>query len=62
MPPFFSTPFRADPGSRRESPGDEETIVPQIFADFYREELSLYTPGHIVNCCRLLLVRSLEEV
>jgi len=43
-------------------PGNEEAIVSQIFADFYREELSLYTLGNIVNCCRLLLRRSLEEV
>ncbi len=46
----------------KEDPSDEETAVSGIFAEFYRDELTLYSRGNIWECCRLLLRRSREEV
>jgi 2-aminobenzoylacetyl-CoA thioesterase len=38
----------------------DDDIVADIFADFYRDELKLYTRENIVGCCRLLIKRSRE--
>ena len=46
----------------KEDPSDEETAAAGIFAEFYRDELTLYSRGNIWECCRLLLRRSREEV
>jgi len=46
----------------KEDPSDEETLVSGIFAEFYRDELTLYSRENIGECCRLLLRRSREEV
>ncbi|MHB9099031.1 MAG: MBL fold metallo-hydrolase [Syntrophales bacterium] len=43
-------------------PGEEEGTVAEIFAEFYRDELTLYSRENIMNCCRLLVRRSREEV
>ncbi len=46
----------------RDTPGEEEAMAAEIFAEFYRDELTLYSRGNIMNCCRLLVRRSREEV
>ena len=46
----------------KEDPSDEETAAAGILAEFYRDELTLYSRGNIWECCRLLLRRSREEV
>ncbi len=46
----------------KTDPSDEETLVSGIFAEFYRDELTLYSRENIRECCRLLLRRSREEV
>ena len=46
----------------KNDPRDEETAVAGIFAEFYRDELTLYSRENILGCCRLLLRRSREEV
>jgi len=38
----------------------DDHIVADIFNDFYRDELKLYTRENIVGCCRLLIKRSRE--
>ena len=38
----------------------DDDIMTDIFADFYRDELKLYTRENIVGCCRLLIKRSRE--
>ena len=45
----------------KTDPSDEETLVSRIFAEFYRDELTLYSRENIRECCRLLLRRSREE-
>ncbi len=45
----------------KNDPRDGETVVAEIFTEFYRDELTLYSRENIINCCRLLLRRSLEE-
>lgn len=45
----------------KNDPRDGETVVAEIFTEFYRDELALYSRKNIINCCRLLLRRSLEE-
>lgn len=45
----------------KNDPRDGETVVAEIFTEFYRDELALYSRENIINCCRLLLRRSLEE-
>ena len=45
----------------KNDPRDEETAVAGIFAEFYRDELTLYSKENILDCCRLLLRRSREE-
>jgi glyoxylase-like metal-dependent hydrolase (beta-lactamase superfamily II) len=46
----------------KNDPWDEETAVSGIFGEFYRDELTLYSRENIIDCCRLLLRRSREEV
>ena len=46
----------------KNDPRDDETAVAGIFAEFYRDELTLYSRENIMDCCRLLLRRSREEV
>jgi glyoxylase-like metal-dependent hydrolase (beta-lactamase superfamily II) len=46
----------------RSDPRDEEAVVAGIFGEFHRDELTLYSGENIMNCCRLLLRRSREEV
>lgn len=46
----------------RSGPEEEESMVAEIFAEFYRDELTLYSRENIMNCCRLLIRRSREEV
>jgi 2-aminobenzoylacetyl-CoA thioesterase len=46
----------------KNDPRDEETAVSGIFDEFYRDELTLYSRGNIIDCCRLLLRRSREGV
>jgi 2-aminobenzoylacetyl-CoA thioesterase len=45
----------------KNDPRDDETAAAGIFAEFYRDELTLYSRDNIMNCCRLLLRRSREE-
>ena len=45
----------------RDDSRDGETVVAKILNEFYRNELTLYSRENIINCCRLLLRRSLEE-
>ena len=45
----------------KTDPRDDETAVSVIFAEFYRDELTLYSRENILDCCRLLLRRSREE-
>jgi 2-aminobenzoylacetyl-CoA thioesterase len=45
----------------RSRPGKEEGMIAEIFAEFYRDELTLYSRENIMNCCRLLVRRSREE-
>jgi len=45
----------------KNDPRDGETVVAEILNEFYRNELTLYSRENIINCCRLLLRRSLEE-
>jgi glyoxylase-like metal-dependent hydrolase (beta-lactamase superfamily II) len=45
----------------RDDSRDGETVVAGIVNEFYRDELTLYSRENIINCCRLLLRRSLEE-
>jgi glyoxylase-like metal-dependent hydrolase (beta-lactamase superfamily II) len=46
----------------RSGPREEEGMVAEIFAEFYRDELTLYSRENIMSCCRLLIRRSREEV
>jgi glyoxylase-like metal-dependent hydrolase (beta-lactamase superfamily II) len=41
---------------------DEETAISGVFKEFYRDGLTLYSRENILDCCRLLLRRSREEV
>ncbi|HOK06908.1 MAG TPA: MBL fold metallo-hydrolase [Syntrophales bacterium] len=41
-------------------PRDDETVVDEIFREFYRDELLFYPRENIIGCCRLLLRRSRE--
>ncbi|MCX7636021.1 MAG: hypothetical protein N2Z74_09810, partial [Syntrophales bacterium] len=41
-------------------PRDDEAIIADLFAAFYRDELLLYPPENIEGCCRLLVRRSRE--
>jgi len=43
-----------------EDPRADDEIVMDIFRDFYRDELKLYTRENIISCCRLLIKRSRE--
>jgi len=40
---------------------DNETIAQNLFRFYYKEELSIYSPENILNCCRLL-VRRIREL
>ena len=42
-------------------PGNDDRIIEEIFNEFYRDELLIYSRENIVGCCRLLLRRSREE-
>lgn len=48
-------------GRLKNDSRDRETVISEIFAEFYRDELTLYSRENIINCCRLLYRRSLEE-
>ncbi len=41
-------------------PGDDDRIIEEIFKEFYRDELLIYSRENIIGCCRLLLRRSRE--
>ena len=41
-------------------PGGDDRIIEEIFAEFYRDELLIYSRENIIGCCRLLLRRSRE--
>ena len=36
----------------------EEEIIAEIYKEYYRDELTLYTPENIITCCKLLIRRS----
>jgi len=36
----------------------EEEIMKEIYRDYYRDELTLYSPENILTCCKLLIRRS----
>ena len=36
----------------------EEELIAEIYRDYYRDELTLYTPENIITCCKLLIRRS----
>ncbi|KQC07570.1 MAG: hypothetical protein APR62_06295 [Smithella sp. SDB] len=42
---------------------DDETTAGNLFKFYYNDELTIYSPGNILNCCRLLVrrVRELED-
>lgn len=40
---------------------DKEALAQDIFARYYHDELAIYPPDTIMNCCRLLVRRSLEH-
>lgn len=42
---------------------DDETIARNLYSHYYIDELTIYSPGNILNCCRLLVrrIRDLEE-
>lgn len=42
---------------------DDETIARNLFKLYYNDELTIYSPENILNCCRLLVrrIRELEE-
>jgi glyoxylase-like metal-dependent hydrolase (beta-lactamase superfamily II) len=40
---------------------DEESLAQAIFHRYYREELTIYPPDTILECCRLLVRRSREH-
>ena len=42
----------------RKDPRDEDTVIQELYPRFYRDELALYTPENIINCCRLIIRRS----
>ncbi|MHB8771894.1 MAG: MBL fold metallo-hydrolase [Syntrophales bacterium] len=46
----------------RRDTRDDAAAAGAIFAEFYRDELTLYSAENIGECCRLLLRRSREEV
>lgn len=39
---------------------EDETVVRDIFRDYYRDELTLYSKENILVCCRLLVRRARE--
>jgi 2-aminobenzoylacetyl-CoA thioesterase len=41
-------------------PGNDERLMEEIFKEFYRDELLIYSRENIIGCCRLLLRRSRE--
>jgi 2-aminobenzoylacetyl-CoA thioesterase len=38
-----------------------EELVQEVFSEYYKDELLLYTPENIISCVRLLVKRSLES-
>lgn len=44
----------------RVSPRDGEDMAAELFKEFYRDELRMYTPENIMTCCRLLVKRARE--
>jgi glyoxylase-like metal-dependent hydrolase (beta-lactamase superfamily II) len=45
---------------RKDSRPDDE-IIRNLFKEYYRDELLLYTRENIIECCRLLLKRSRQQ-
>jgi 2-aminobenzoylacetyl-CoA thioesterase len=41
---------------------NKEKIAKELFKKYYKDELTLYSPENIKNCCNLLIKRTLEEV
>jgi glyoxylase-like metal-dependent hydrolase (beta-lactamase superfamily II) len=39
----------------------ETDIINDLFNEWYRDELTMYTPENIMNCCRLLVKRAKES-
>jgi len=61
---LFRSNFPGASGLRerlKNDPRDGETVVAGIVNESYRDELTLYSRENIINCCRLLLRRGLEE-
>jgi glyoxylase-like metal-dependent hydrolase (beta-lactamase superfamily II) len=61
--PAFAEARRSATGMRERILSDtrpDDDIVADIFKDFYRDELKLYTRENIIGCCRLLIKRSRE--
>jgi 2-aminobenzoylacetyl-CoA thioesterase len=42
--------------------GDPDDLIRDIFSEYYRDELTLYTEENIVNCARLLVKRAKESL
>lgn len=41
--------------------GSETDLINELFNEWYRDELTMYTPENILNCCRLLVRRARES-
>jgi len=39
----------------------EGEIIEEIFRDYYRDELTLYSKENIITCCKLLVRHSMSE-
>lgn len=40
--------------------GDDEKIAKELFGFYYTDELAVFSPQNILNCCRLLVRRVRE--
>jgi hypothetical protein len=45
-------------GKIRNDQRPEEKIIEEIYRDYYRDELTLYSRENIITCCKLLVRRS----
>lgn len=48
-------------GLIRNSKISDEQLIQDIYHDFYREEMLLYSRENIIDCCKLLIKRSRED-
>lgn len=44
----------------RKDDREDDLIARELYEEFYRDELILYTPENILSCCRLIIKRSRE--